>query len=327
MHPVLSVFKCITRHASFLKNEVICAQVAHIRKLILHYPPTRAPSRANLTWLFLYEEKLRRLCLSEVNLKDVLAHWDLIKSVSKDDTRQLSGLPTCAGENRPKERNQHGKHHLWLLSKERRFDAYNSPPAPGSYEYRAVQRKATLANTVARFMQNQKLSVGDCNRAVVEAVLAPHWWQAQRSSRTVLKPRRVDLVSVRRRMGILSLVRVNGMHQHRKGFRKIMALAEKDLYAVSAALDDQLEIAALYARDPFDGDDMSEWIGHLRSARQQVQRRISAVIDKLDISRRVLYMRRERTQAFWDFVHQRMLEKRARDRTLNPPQPLTLRNL
>lgn len=340
MIPLVSLYRTIFQHSQHLKSNEVTSQVRRIKRAIRKYPITRTPPKSSLIWLFEYEDKLRKLCLKESSLAEITEFWKLAPTnkpkpgFNKDDL----GVETN-NSGKPLERNQGGSRQLWLMHEARRFDEYNRPPPKNSYEYRRVQRKSYLTRISSMFLHEHGIKKEEnkkiLNTDAIKAILVTHWLKHKRPEKKLseLKPRRVDLVSVKRRMGVVSLLRVAGIHCNVHGLKRILKVAETDLHAKLEDLDDQLKLAEAYSDDPLDGGSedgdvaMTEWMEQIKDAKRLMKLRINAVVDKLETDRKIMYMQRERVQMYWNYRHALQVEHAAKSVKRNPPKPLTLRSL
>lgn len=329
MKPIIAIYKNIWRHGFHLKNGIINSHIRFIKKAIKLYPEfiKNKSTSYQLRWLYSYENELRQLCLKNTSIDDLINLFSQIKGTRMGLVENKTAITYNL------EKNQDSRHHLWLQHKNRRYDMYNKPPASDTAGFKKVQRLATMANYRTNFLRAHCLyDRPDVRMDIVNSILVPFWYTHNPRHLEILEekyrtPRKVHLVSVKRRMGSLSLLRVQGIHKNIKGLRKELAAVSRDYYAEIAELEKQIKLISIYSEDPTDGEDMSEWISSLQEALKDLKEESKNVVETLDINRRIRYRKKQEAQVFWNYMHKLKLQEDRRQSALKAPGKLTLLNL
>lgn len=313
---VLGVFRTITRHARHIDDARIKSDLKFLKKSIKNKRISKVSARQVRTGvkrLYQIEAGLRDVCLGKC-------------SISK--LRELWGRSTMEGI----EKNQTSAVHLWLQHEERRFDKFNAPPARGSTKFFQVDRGAKFAVAASEFrIANSLASKKDAKhesvekRTAIETILTPYYKSLQNTPR--ISPRSVEIRSIKRSAGSLSLIRVGGIPMRAVGFRRHVEEVDTRFYDRFEILQRQIWLAQQYSQDEFDGEDMTEWIDHLNDELKRQKHKLNQLTQKLEVQRRILARRRAEIETLWTYRFRVSEQNKKRREKLTPPKLLTLESL
>jgi len=333
MHPVKSVFRCILRHANFLGDAALRAELPGLKARIRQHC-SAVKQRQRIADLFMLEKGLRDVCLGRSTM---------------DRVRSIMGVNDNLGMT---ERNQDGSYPLYMQHPMRRFDAYNKPPAPGSHARAIVHRRSKFANAFFNFAHKYnsmpkvhpdagQVSNEEARRwsVTMGTILAPYMAlrasQKGQNKRIISSPEltmprpppRVQVKTVERNSSFLPVLQISGSSLPLRGFKRFLAAANEDTYTLSRQLDEQIRDAAKRTQDPLDGETARARIGALRAEKAQLRARTQQFEQRLEVQRRILLRRRDELQRQLDWDHARRVQNSERRRKLSRPKMLTLDSL
>lgn len=112
------------------------------------------------------------------------------------------------------------------------------------------------------------------------------------------EPRKVQVKSVSRSSGELSLLHVQGVRLPGRGFRKHIARVQPEFHSKLAAVNQQIAMAQLYVKEP-ELVDFGSWIAELRQYKKSLLDDRKQLLFALEVHRRILIRRRDELEREW----------------------------
>lgn len=313
---VLGVFRTIIRHSRHIDDARINSDLKFLKRLIKNKKTSKVSPRQvrnGVKRLYQIEDGLRDVCLERCSIPKLREVW---------------GRPTMEGI----EKNQTSAVHLWLQHEERRFDKFNEPPARGSTSFLRVDRGSKFAVAASEFRMANLLAPKKHSKheniqkkTAIETIFTPYYKSLQDSPQK--SPRSVEIRSIKRSAGSLSLIRVGGIPMRATGFRRHVEEVDTRFYDRFELLQKQIWLAQEYSKDEFDGEDMTDWIEHLNDELKRQKRKLNQLTQKLEVQRRILARRRAEMETLWAYRFRVSQQNNERRQKLTPPKLLTLDSL
>lgn len=306
---VKSLFRHISRHVRYLKNSELSQDLKFLKAQMRSCSPV-APlrqRRQNILTLFNINKDLQSVEDEKLSIAQAREHWGV-------GIRASNSI----------ERNQGGRVQAWQQHEARRFDKYNTMPNRNSPKFAEIDRRAKFSDNAARFAKIfgcQKESIA------VRTIFAPYWKLSSQTKDAQIRPRPVEVRSIRRESGNLSLLRVRGIKMRAVGIRRHINEVDKKRFARIADLEFQKWLAMRYSEDLLDGEEMEEWIRLLSAEiRNQKHAQYQAVM-RFEVQRRILLRRRAELERDWDWRFRFKVQEQERLNGSNPKPLLTLSKL
>lgn len=294
---VRSVYRAIARHCLRLNDDGLKI-LADTKAQFLRR--RKAAKIGHVRAAYNLEASLRDVCLGRVTLNNLR---------QKFTTKQVPKM----------ENNAEARYFLWRQHESRRLDNYNSAPMIANTR-EEVTRRSRIANMRARYLHARSLK--GHNVAAVDTVFAPYWYKighykhAKEDSDRRSRPRKVEIKSITRVGGELSLLRIQGIRLVPHGFRRHIKQLNNDWGKTYSEITRQLDVANDYLlEDP----SWKPWVVFLKSWRRDFVRKQREYNMGLQVHRQILTRRQQELQRVYNWQHRR--------KELSVGQPLRLKKI
>lgn len=215
--------------------------------------------------------------------------------------------------------NAEARYFLWRQHESRRLDDYNRVPQTPN-DHQEVTRRSKIANLRANYLKARSLH--GRNIVAVDTIFAPHWYKVYHDKQITedeerrKNPRRVEIKSILRVGGALSLIRVQGIKMFPHGFRRHLQEVNRDWGKKMVKVSHQINIASGYV---LEDASWIPWLEHLKSWRRNLVQQQREYSMKLQVQHQILVRRQQEMQRAWDWQHRR--------KRVPVKQPLRLKSL